>query len=236
MFSYLFLSFNRFLLLLFFFVDGEFVAFSAHDSHVYIYSTSNMKSSMAGSKRGSNSGDRDALDCVAVCHKSSSPVTHLDWSQDIRNPNKLYIQTNDLSYEILRYELDVDNIRKRKKNSKPIKAQQITRRQDVQNLDWETYTNPLAWGVQGIWPSGIDGSDINAVDRSRNYEYVASADDFGDIKIFNYPCTNSGASYRVANGHSSHVMNVRFNSNSTVLYSVGGNDRSVFKWKLKAKK
>ena len=41
-----------------------------------------------------------------------------------------------------------------------------------------------------------------------------------------------GASSQIALGHSSHVMNVRFNSDSTVLYSVGGNDRSVFKWRL----
>ena len=106
----------------------------------------------------------------------------------------------------------------------------------MRDLNWDTYTAPLGWGVQGIWPSGVDGSDINAVDRSRNYEYVASADDFGDVKIFNFPCTNTGASSKVANGHSSHVMNVRFNSDSTALYSVGGNDRSVFKWSIKPKK
>ena len=106
----------------------------------------------------------------------------------------------------------------------------------MRDLEWDTHTLPLGWSVQGIWPSGVDGSDINAVDRSRDYNFVASADDFGDVKIFNYPCTNTGASSKVANGHSSHVMNVRFNSDSTALYSVGGNDRSVFKWSIKPKK
>ena len=63
----------------------------------------------------------------------------------------------------------------------------------MRDLEWDTHTLPLGWSVQGIWPSGVDGSDINAVDRSRDYNFVASADDFGDVKIFNYPCTNTGS-------------------------------------------
>ena len=86
--------------------------------------------------------------------------------------------------------------------------------------------------MQGIWPAGADGSDINAVDRSRSKSLVATADDFGDVKIFNYPCTTAGASCKVNMGHSSHVMNVRFNMDESALFSVGGNDRSVFKWKI----
>jgi len=86
--------------------------------------------------------------------------------------------------------------------------------------------------VQGVWPSGADGSDINAVDRSPSMSLVATADDFGDVKIFNYPCTTAGASCKSKKGHSSHIMNVRFNCDETALFTVGGNDRSVFKWKI----
>jgi len=217
--------------------NGEIVAFSAHDGQVYIYSTQNMKSSTGGKGRrgrGGSGGDaKEPLVCLAYCSKSSSAVTHLDFAQDSKSPGKFYIQTNDLSYEIMRYEINIDKIRNRTNNKRrPARARQMTGREDVRDLDWDTYSLPLAWGVQGIWPSGVDGSDINAVDRSRNYEYVASSDDFGDVKIYNYPCTNTGASFKTANGHSSHVMNVRFNSDSTAMYSVGGNDRSVFKWRL----
>ena len=87
-----------------------------------------------------------------------------------------------------------DHCNNQEKNPKKLtKATQVKRREAVRDLEWDTHTLPLGWSVQGIWPSGVDGSDINAVDRSRDYNFVASADDFGDVKIFNYPCTNTGS-------------------------------------------
>ena len=57
---------------------------------------------------------------------------------------------------------------------------------------WNTWTIPIGWQSKGIWPSGIDGSDINAVDRthqptSDGYHLIASADDFSKVKLFRYP-------------------------------------------------
>jgi len=31
---------------------------------------------------------------------------------------------------------------------------------------WHTWTLPIGWPVMGTWPPGVDGSDINAVDRT----------------------------------------------------------------------
>lgn len=53
---------------------------------------------------------------------------------------------------------------------------------------WNTQTCVLGWGVVGIWPPGADGSDVNSADRSACGRYVATGDDFGQMKIFNYPC------------------------------------------------
>jgi hypothetical protein len=53
---------------------------------------------------------------------------------------------------------------------------------------WNTQTCVLGWGVVGIWPPGADGSDVNSADRSACGRYVATGDDFGQLKIFNYPC------------------------------------------------
>ena len=58
--------------------------------------------------------------------------------------------------------------------------------------------------------------------------------------LLNYPCTTQGASPVVGKVHSSHVMNVRFShakgqkakTEELKIYSVGGNDRAVFQWKL----
>jgi hypothetical protein len=36
----------------------------------------------------------------------------------------------------------------------------------LRDVDWASWTCPLGWPVQGIWPEAADGTDINAVDRT----------------------------------------------------------------------
>ncbi|CAM9501528.1 unnamed protein product, partial [Heterosigma akashiwo] len=86
--------------------------------------------------------------------------------------------------------------------------------------------------VQGIWPEEADGTDINSVDRSKNGKLLATADDFGNVRIFNYPVVEKEAQFIAGKGHSSHVTNVRFNADDTYLLTTGGNDRTVLQWKL----
>lgn len=40
----------------------------------------------------------------------------------------------------------------------------------------------------GIWSEGADGTDINAVARSHDGKLLVSADDFGKVHLFSYPC------------------------------------------------
>ena len=40
----------------------------------------------------------------------------------------------------------------------------------------------------GIWPEGADGTDVNACARSHKQHLVASADDFGKVNLYSYPC------------------------------------------------
>ena len=42
----------------------------------------------------------------------------------------------------------------------------------------------LGWPVRGIWPDGADGQDLNMAIRSHSGEMLATADDFGEVKIF----------------------------------------------------
>ena len=100
---------------------------------------------------------------------------------------------------------------------------------------WDTQTCVLGWSVQGIWPPGADTSDINACDRSRTGKLLATADDFGSVKLFRYPCVQEGAKFVEATGHSSHVTCVRFNVSNDTLISTGGNDKCVFVWSLTEK-
>ena len=204
--------------------NNKYVAFATHAQRVFIYD-----SSVLGNGSGLLDDTKPELQCMWQCTGSSSAITHLDWS--FHKDGGFFLQTNDLSYEILRYFVPSPSQVKRKEGVIP-HCEQKTQKHEYKDVDWHSYTIPLGWGVQGVWPSGADGSDINAVDRSPSKSLVATADDFGDVKIFNYPCTTAGASCIVKMGHSSHIMNVRFNCDETALFTVGGNDRSVFKWKI----
>lgn len=78
-----------------------------------------------------------------------------------------------------------------------------------------------------------DGSDINAVDRSKKphpdgYHLIASADDFSKVKVFRYPSIAEGSKAIEGVGHSSHITNVKFSKDDYYLYSAGGNDTCIF--------
>ena len=82
----------------------------------------------------------------------------------------------------------------------------------------------------------MDGTDINAVDRSPDKTLLATGDDFGKVKLFHFPClTDGGSMCTVYSGHSSHVTNVRWvnqpKSDQQYLISLGGEDKSIFQWK-----
>ncbi len=98
---------------------------------------------------------------------------------------------------------------------------------------WASMSCPFGWGVQGIWPKGADGTDINAVARSHTYDkvpVVATVDDFGQVKVFYYPCIDEGAPDKCYKGHSSHVTNIKFSYNDDYVITTGGADKCVFVW------
>ena len=88
------------------------------------------------------------------------------------------------------------------------------------------------WPVQGIYPAGTDGTDINAVDRSPAGDLIATADDFGSVKLLRFPCAMEKSKFVEFKGHSSHVTCVRWSLDGRNLMSVGGNDKCLFVWQI----
>ena len=92
----------------------------------------------------------------------------------------------------------------------------------------------MGWPVQGIWQEEEEGgANVNSVHRSNSKDLVAAVDEAGRVKMYNYPCLESGAAFVEGRGHSSHVTAVRFNKSDSYLMTVGGTDRTVCVWKLK---
>uniref|UniRef100_A0A673VHL4 EMAP like 2 n=1 Tax=Suricata suricatta TaxID=37032 RepID=A0A673VHL4_SURSU len=83
-----------------------------------------------------------------------------------------------------------------------------------------------------IWSEGADGTDINAVARSHDGKLLVSADDFGKVHLFSYPCCQPRALSHKYGGHSSHVTNVAFLWDDSMALSTGGKDTSVLQWRV----
>ena len=127
---------------------------------------------------------------------------------------------------------------------------------ETRNVEWSTQTSFLGWNVQGIWAKGSDGSDINALSKSHEGNHLATADEFGNVNLFRFPCVGSGLdrsgnltrrpgsiseyvrmnpmthcnpppSHRSGQGQ---VTNVAWDCKGSMLYTSGGEDMTVFQW------
>ena len=147
------------------------------------------------------------------CEKHNSYITHLDFSADSD-----FLQSNCGGFELLFY--------------KVVDGGHINSPSTLKDVEWASQTCPLGWPVQGIWPDYSDGTYYNAVARSHDQQLLATADEGGNVKLFNFPCVNKEAGYVSGRGHSSHVTNVRFLVGDQYLVSVGGSDRAVCQWRV----
>lgn len=57
----------------------------------------------------------------------------------------------------------------------------------LRDVEWATNNCTLSFTSIGIWPENADGTDVNYCDRSNNKSLMATADDFGKVKLFSYP-------------------------------------------------
>jgi WD40 repeat protein len=98
--------------------------------------------------------------------KHSSYITHLDFSCDSN-----YLHSTCGAYELLFWDTNT--------------GRQLTSGATMlRNEKFNTWTTTLGWPVQGIWSPGMDGTDINAVDRSKTtfdkgMKILATGDDNG---------------------------------------------------------
>ena len=139
----------------------------------------------------------------------TSALTHLDWSQDSQA-----LVINSQANELMFFDMN---------SKKQINAS------SAKTIEWSTWTCIFGFPVQGIWP-GLDYTDVNSVDRSRNGTLLATGDDFGQVKLFKYPCVKEKAAFNNYYGHSSHVTKVKFSANDSLLFSAGGNDKTLMVW------
>ncbi|KAB0375028.1 hypothetical protein FD755_013520, partial [Muntiacus reevesi] len=147
------------------------------------------------------------------CVGSLSFITHLDWSSDSR-----YLQTNDGNGKRLFYRMPG--------------GKEVANKEEIKGVHWASWTCVSGLEVNGIWPKYSDVNDINSVDGNYIGQVLVTADDYGIIKLFRYPCLRKGAKFKKYIGHSAHVTNVRWSHDYQWVISIGGADHSVFQWKF----
>ncbi|XP_039593751.1 echinoderm microtubule-associated protein-like 6 isoform X2 [Polypterus senegalus] len=177
--------------------DGSYLAVGSNDGLVDIYAVAQRYKK------------------VGECNKSSSFITHIDWSVDSK-----YLQTNDGAGERLFYKMP--------------SGKHLTNKDEIKVIHWATWTCVIGPEVSGIWPKYTDINDINSVDANYNSAVLVTGDDFGLVKLFRFPCLKKGAKFRKYVGHSAHVTNVRWSHDLQWALSTGGADHSVFQWRFLA--
>lgn len=149
------------------------------------------------------------------CAKHNSFVTSLDWSAD-----STYIRSVCGAYEKLYYNI----------KDKAFDAAGLSNTKDT---IWASYSAKIGWDVEGIYPSGEDGSHINGVDVSRDMKLCATSDDFGLLNVYRYPVCSLKHKARSYCGHSEHVVRAIFSPDAGRIFTIGGYDKAVIQWKRK---
>ncbi|KAM6977453.1 echinoderm microtubule-associated protein-like 6 [Aplochiton taeniatus] len=174
--------------------DGSFLAVGSNDGLVDVY---------AAGQRFKKVGEGT---------RSSSFITHLDWSRDCR-----FLQTNDGAGDRLFYRMP---------------AGKLLSKEEVKGIHWMTWTGTLGSEVNGIWPKYADVTDINSVDANYSSAVLVTGDSGGLVKLYRFPCLKKAAKFKKYIGHSAHVTNVRWSHDLQWVLSTGGADHALFQWRF----
>jgi len=148
----------------------------------------------------------------------TSYITHIDFSADSR-----MLASNCGASEILYWDVP---------NKTQLRARAEMPQDPNDPRTWGRMTCVLGFPVMGIWPDFSDGTDVNALHVNQEGDICVTADDFGEVKLFNFPCVTEDAAFRAYRGHSSFVNNVAFVNGDSHVISCGSADLTVMQWKF----
>ncbi|KAF6128650.1 hypothetical protein HJG60_000539 [Phyllostomus discolor] len=152
------------------------------------------------------------LNRVSCCRDIPSFVIQMDFSADSR-----YLQVSTGCYKRHVYEVP--------------SGRHLLDPAAIDRITWATWTSILGNEVLGIWSRHAEKADINCACVSHSGISLVTGDDFGMVKLFDFPCPEKFAKHKRFLGHSPHVTNIRFTSGDRHVVSAGGDDCSLFVWR-----
>ncbi|KAG7466406.1 hypothetical protein MATL_G00164500 [Megalops atlanticus] len=153
-----------------------------------------------------------ALNRINCCRDIPSFVMQMDFSAD-----SSFVQLSTGAYKRLVYEVP--------------SGKQVTEQAVIDRITWATWTSVLGDEVVGIWSRNTDKADVTCACVSHSGLNIVTGDDFGMVKLFDFPCPEKFAKHKRFLGHSAHLTNIRFTSGDRYVISAGGDDRSLFVWR-----
>ena len=148
----------------------------------------------------------------ATCRGLKGFVSNLDWSIDSN-----YIQINTVQYQRIIYQISDAN---------PVVDNEV-----ILQIVWSTMTCVSGPDIVGVVPVDAQSGDVNISHLSNRGHILATGDDYGLVKLFNFPVDQKNPAFLRFHGHSAHVTNLRFTHNDCYLVTTGGDDSCVFLWK-----
>uniref|UniRef100_A0A8P0T718 EMAP like 5 n=1 Tax=Canis lupus familiaris TaxID=9615 RepID=A0A8P0T718_CANLF len=152
------------------------------------------------------------LNRISYCRDIPSFVIQMDFSADSR-----HLQVSTGCYKRQVYEVP---------SGKPVMDHAT-----MDRITWATWTSILGDEVMGIWSRHAEKANVNCACVSHSGISLVTGDDFGMVKLFDFPCPEKFAKHKRFLGHSPHVTNIRFTSGDRHVISAGGDDCSLFVWK-----
>jgi len=183
--------------------DGTLLACCHMDSNMYVFSV-----------EGGQGGKMLLQQWEGLPHIAAP--THAQWSKG----SKL-VKTITRDYEIVHWKID----------SKTRKGTFVPQIADPDKVAWTGDPLLAGWDVQGLYQPGFDGTDLNDATITSDHRLVLSADDYGTIRVHNYPAVEPTL-HNAYGGHAEFVQSVQLLRDDSQAISVGGEDMAIFQWKL----
>jgi microtubule-associated protein-like 1/2 len=171
--------------------------------------------------------DEGFVDLYSVPHfkilyrlkKSSSSITHLDWSTDSK-----FIQYSNMEDELVYVDV---------KKGAFLKDGFAMLRDET----WKEWKVPFGWPLQGLYnPANVGGSAINCLHRGPPHRewtpFVAAGFVDSRIRVYRYPALNYNAEFIELLGHAGPINDINFSPNGNYMFSTGAEDLAVIQWKI----
>nr|XP_045610658.1 echinoderm microtubule-associated protein-like CG42247 [Procambarus clarkii] len=143
----------------------------------------------------------------------TQPLSAVDWSTSGR-----YLQSVSTEYDVIFWSL--------------AELTRVKNTQEVRNETWATQTCPLGFMVHGIWSGSKEAATQVTVDRGPRGDVLAVGDSDGYIKLYRYPVLSTKAGYQEYKVYTSYVSSVRFSHTDNYLYTIGGTDAALMRWRI----